>query len=86
MERIYAPLFTLLPLTLIPALFAGYLIFRCRRLYREIDRMLDAVLTRQTIPLSDLKEGPLSALAAKPSGYKSTFCWKSSRLNRKKSR
>ncbi len=65
MERICAPLFTLLPLTLIPALFAGYLIFRYRRLYREIDRMLDAVLTRQTIPLSDLKEGPLSALAAK---------------------
>lgn len=63
MERICAPLFTLL--TLIPALLAGYLIFRYRRLYREIDRMLDAVLTRQTIPLSDLKEGPLSALAAK---------------------
>ena len=40
MERICTPLFTLL--TLIPALFAGYLIFRYRRLYREIDRMLES--------------------------------------------
>ena len=55
----------LLPLSLTLALFAGYLIFRNRKQYREIDRMLDAVLTRQPIKRSDLQEGGLSALAGK---------------------
>lgn len=55
----------LLPLSLTLALFAGYLIFRNRKQYREIDRMLDAVLTRQPIKRSDLEEGGLSALAGK---------------------
>lgn len=56
-------LFLALSLTL--AVSAGYLIIRNRRLYREIDRMLDAVLTRQPIKHSDLEEGKLSALAGK---------------------
>lgn len=54
-----------LPVSLTLALFAVYLIFRNRRQYREIDRMLDAVLTRQPIKRSDLEEGNLSALAGK---------------------
>ena len=55
----------LLPLSLTLALFAGYLIFRNRKQYREIDRMLDAVLKREPILHSDLKEGKLSFLAGK---------------------
>lgn len=56
-------LFLLLPLLLF--LSACGLILWNRRLYREIDRMLDAVLTQKPIRQSDLKEGRLSALAGK---------------------
>lgn len=38
---------------------------RNRKLYQEIDRMLDAVLKREPIEHSDLEEGELSALASK---------------------
>ena len=68
----------LLPLSLTLALFAGYLIFRNRKQYREIDRMLDAVLTRQPIKRSDLQ--------GKPNESKNIYCWKSNRQSRKKNR
>ena len=55
----------LLSLSLLLTIWAGYLILQNRRLYREIDRMLDAVLTREPILHSDLEEGKLSALAGK---------------------
>ncbi len=43
----------------------GYSIYRDRKTYRSIDRLLDCVLSREKIDLSDVKEGELSALVNK---------------------
>lgn len=42
-----------------------YSIYRNRKVYREIDRLLDCVLNREKIEDSDVKEGGLSALVSK---------------------
>lgn len=49
-------------LLLIPAIYGWY---RNRKMYRTIDRMLDEILNRQKISVSDLREGEISALASK---------------------
>lgn len=49
-------------------LFAGlccYFIYRNRKLYRTIDRMMSEILDRKAITESDIKEGEISALASK---------------------
>lgn len=46
-------------------LAAGYGIYKSRRTYREIDRLLDCVLNQEKMELSDVKEGELSALVNK---------------------
>lgn len=38
---------------------------RYRVMYREIDRMMDEILSARPVTISDLKEGPLSALSYK---------------------
>nr|WP_288977943.1 HAMP domain-containing sensor histidine kinase [uncultured Blautia sp.] len=38
---------------------------RSRVMYREIDRMMDEILSAEPVTISDLKEGPLSALSYK---------------------
>lgn len=42
-----------------------YSIYRNRKVYREIDRLLDCVLNREKIEDSDVREGGLSALVSK---------------------
>lgn len=42
-----------------------YSYYRNRKMYRTIDRMLDEVLNREPISVSDIKEGEISALAGK---------------------
>lgn len=44
---------------------AGYQWYRNRKMYRMIDEMLDEVLDREEISVSDIREGEISALAAK---------------------
>lgn len=44
---------------------AGCSIYKNRKTYRSIDRLLDCVLNREQIELSDVKEGELSALVNK---------------------
>ena len=39
--------------------------FRRRRMYRMVSRMLEQVLNREKIGISDIREGGLSALAGK---------------------
>lgn len=39
--------------------------YQKRRLYRQIDRMLEQVLNREMIETSDIQEGAISALASK---------------------
>lgn len=55
----------LLLLCLAGAGAAVCLAFQSRKLYRKIDRMLDAVLDKEEILQSDLEEGPASALSVK---------------------
>lgn len=43
----------------------GYSIYKNRKTYRSIDRLLDCVLNQEKIELSDVKEGELSALVNK---------------------
>lgn len=43
----------------------GYSIYKNRKTYRSIDRLLDCVLNQEKIELSDVQEGELSALANK---------------------
>ena len=38
---------------------------RNRKMYQTIDRMLDEVLNREVVTVSDIKEGEISALASK---------------------
>lgn len=42
-----------------------YVWHRNRKMYKVIDRMLDEVLNRETISVSDIREGEISALAGK---------------------
>ena len=44
---------------------AGYSIYKNRKTYRSIDRLLDCVLNQEKIELSDVQEGELSALVNK---------------------
>lgn len=43
----------------------GYSIYKNRKTYRTIDRLLEQVLSQEKIELSDVKEGELSALVSK---------------------
>ena len=43
----------------------GYSIYKNRKTYRSIDRLLDCVLNQEKIELSDVQEGELSALVNK---------------------
>lgn len=43
----------------------GYSIYKNRKTYRSIDRLLDCVLNQEKIKLSDVQEGELSALVNK---------------------
>ena len=43
----------------------GYSIYKKRKIYRSIDKLLDCVLNQQKIELSDVQEGELSALVNK---------------------
>ena len=45
--------------------FALWERYRSRKMYREIDRMMDEILSAKPVTISDLKEGPLSALSYK---------------------
>ena len=42
-----------------------YGLLRNRKMYQTIDRMLDDVLNREVITVSDIKEGEISSLASK---------------------
>ena len=44
---------------------AGYGLYRNRKMYRVIDRMLDEVLDGEPVSVSDIREGEISALAGK---------------------
>lgn len=44
---------------------AGYVIYEKRRIYRDIDRLLDCVLDQEEIVCSEVKEGEFSALVSK---------------------
>ncbi len=46
-------------------LVGGYGIYKNRKTYRSVDKLLDCVLSREKIEISDVKEGELSALANK---------------------
>lgn len=46
-------------------LVGGYGIYKNRKTYRSVDKLLDCVLSRERIEISDVKEGELSALANK---------------------
>lgn len=43
----------------------GYSVYKNRKTYRTIDRLLDQILSQEKIKLSDVKEGGLSALVSK---------------------
>lgn len=43
----------------------GYSIYRKRKTFQSINRLLDCVLSQEPIALSDTKEGELSALVSK---------------------
>ena len=45
--------------------FALWERYRSRKMYREMDRMMDEILSGKPVTISDLKEGPLSALSYK---------------------
>lgn len=47
------------------SLTAGCCIYRNRKMYRNVDRLLDNILSQETVMVSDIKEGELSALANK---------------------
>lgn len=44
---------------------AGFVIYEKRRIYRDIDKLLDCVLNQEEISHSEVKEGEFSALASK---------------------
>lgn len=45
--------------------FAAFERYRRRKMYRQIDRMLEQVLNRDKIEISDIQEGEISALASR---------------------
>ena len=57
----------ILNIILVALLFltVGYSIYKNRKTYRSIDRLLDCVLNQEKIELSDVQEGELSALVNK---------------------
>lgn len=52
-------------LVILQGLSVCFYIYRKRKMYREIDRLLDCVLERRMILHSDVREGELSALVSK---------------------
>ena len=52
-------------LAVLLCLVVGYSIYKSRKTYRSIDRLLDCVLNQEKITLSDVQEGDLSALVNK---------------------
>lgn len=44
---------------------AGYIIYKKRKIYRDIDKLLDCVLNQEKISCSEVKEGEFSALVSK---------------------
>lgn len=56
--------------------FALWERYRSRKMYREIDRMMDEILSAKPVTISDLKEGPLSALSYKARRLQGGRIWK----------
>ena len=52
-------------LAVLLCLSAGCCIYQKRKTYRMIDRLLDSVLSRETVVHSDVEEGEYSALVSK---------------------
>ena len=52
-------------LAVLLCLVVGYSIYKSRKTYRSIDRLLDCVLNQEKITLSDVQEGDLPALVNK---------------------
>ena len=52
-------------LAVLLCLSIGYSIYKKRKTYRLIDRLLDSVLNREMIAASDVEEGEYSALVSK---------------------
>lgn len=58
--------------------------YRRRRLYRMIDRMLEQVLNREKIGISDIREGQLSALAGKMIRVQETLAYEVDQAQKEK--
>ena len=52
-------------LIIVLCMVIAYSVYQKRQTYRKIDRLLDSVLSQETIVYSDVKEGEFSALVSR---------------------